>query len=396
MSKDDSFDLWTFDDQDVLGGAIPSRQPSLKAMSVWCPRDVVLCCRLFPPHEFSALGPAGEQALVPSPSCRNKLEIYEGVVAACQEGSVDLVALLLKNIVTGTWKDVEVDVNAMTDDDIPRWTPLTAAVGSYKPKIVALLLDHPSILPNTRDGAGETALTRAAASGYMEVIKILLRDATGLKINLKNTGGYTALQVAAENRFWGVTDFLLGHPDIKLVTPTKADNALLFFVASKGPVSTMRILLQREEVDANSKTEKSEQTLLMLAAAARSQTEIVKLLLEKGGSVNHQDRYGQTPLFHAACYNHIDAVKMLLDVEETDVNMRDIDESSPLWIAASTGYIEVVKLLLSHPKIDTEAKNVDDLDATATAAQHGHDAIVSLLRFKGSNQASPNGHEAAL
>lgn len=47
-------------------------------------------------------------------------------------------------------------------------------------------------------------------------------------------------------------------------------------------------------------------------AAKHGELEIVKLLIEKGASVNVENKLFQTPLFFAAQHNHIDVVKLLV------------------------------------------------------------------------------------
>ncbi len=47
-------------------------------------------------------------------------------------------------------------------------------------------------------------------------------------------------------------------------------------------------------------------------AAAKDQTQLVKLLLLSGADVNHQTIGGETPLMKAISFNRLDAAKLLL------------------------------------------------------------------------------------
>ena len=73
---------------------------------------------------------------------------------------------------------------------------------------------------------------------------------------------------------------------------------------------------------------------------------IVRLLLERDGvDPDSKDSYGQTPLSWAAANGHEAIVKLLLGVEGIDPDSKDSNGQTPLSRAAENGHEAIVKLL---------------------------------------------------
>ena len=83
--------------------------------------------------------------------------------------------------------------------------------------------------------------------------------------------------------------------------------------------------------------------------AQRGDAEKVRLLLEKGADVNYKEKIvlGHTPMTIAAAWGHTEVVKLLLD-HGASVDQQDNDGISALQCAASTTKSEMVKLLLDR------------------------------------------------
>lgn len=106
--------------------------------------------------------------------------------------------------------------------------------------------------------------------------------------------------------------------------------------------------------------------------------QVVTILLERGATVDHQDKDGMTPLLVAAFEGHRDVCELLLEYE-ADVDHCDVTGRTPLWAAASMGHGSVVALLLFWgcyvDSIDNEGRTV----LSVAAAQGGTDVVKQLL-----------------
>jgi ankyrin repeat protein len=101
-------------------------------------------------------------------------------------------------------------------------------------------------------------------------------------------------------------------------------------------------------VDPDSKDANYGQTPLSWAARYGHEA-VVKLLLDKEGvDPNSKANNGQTPLSWAARYGHEAVVKLLLDKEGVDPDSKANDGRTPLSWAAEKGHKAVVKLLQSR------------------------------------------------
>lgn len=96
--------------------------------------------------------------------------------------------------------------------------------------------------------------------------------------------------------------------------------------------------------EASSKDDDRE-TLLHVAAAKSGHDAVVKLLLDKGASLNTTDENNQTALHWAAKNGHDAVVKLLLD-KGVNLYAKDTNNQTPLSLAAAGGHEAVVKLLL--------------------------------------------------
>jgi len=129
--------------------------------------------------------------------------------------------------------------------------------------------------------------------------------------------------------------------------------------------------------------DEDEQTALMLASR-RGQTDIVKVLLEKGADVSPREtKFGWTAFLLAANGGHTEVARMLLD-RGVDVNMKTNEGMTGLIGAASYGHTETVELLLDRGA-DVNARNRYGLTPLMSAAEGGHSEIVRMLLDKGAD-----------
>ncbi len=114
-------------------------------------------------------------------------------------------------------------------------------------------------------------------------------------------------------------------------------------------------------------------------AAYNGNTEVVKLLLEHGATLDARDIEGKTPLLHACTGPFVETVKLLID-KGADVNAIEATEAfSPLMMAAGLGQIDIVKVLLAH-NANKELRDNDGDTALTHAETSKHAEIAQLLR----------------
>ena len=92
---------------------------------------------------------------------------------------------------------------------------------------------------------------------------------------------------------------------------------------------------------------------LLIAAAVGGQEAMVRMLLQRGASVNVQEsRIGRTTLMGAAVNGHTTIVQALLDAK-ADASLQTIDGSTALMHAEDQKHIETAQLLRHHARRQT-------------------------------------------
>jgi ankyrin repeat protein len=145
-------------------------------------------------------------------------------------------------------------------------------------------------------------------------------------------------------------------------------------------------------------------------AAQEGHLDVVKLLVEKGASIDAKANYrgappstaafyadpatvkvlavkgplqtvGATPVYIAAKEGHLDVVNLLLE-DGAALEGKAENDRTPLAAAAVNGHADVVKLLLANGAV-IDAKDDTGVTPLAAAAQQGHLDVVLLLLEKG-------------
>lgn len=91
-------------------------------------------------------------------------------------------------------------------------------------------------------------------------------------------------------------------------------------------------------------------------AAIHQHAPLLKLLLEKGASIDHEGPYQRTTLSLAAVHENSEGMKLLI-VGGANLKARDLFEKTPLHYAACSDDDEVVQLLLEYGADDTARDN---------------------------------------
>ena len=156
----------------------------------------------------------------------------------------------------------------------------------------------------------------------------------------------------------------------------------LVWAAVGGHEEAVRILLQRKDINPNTRDAQYDRTPL-LWAVERGYAGVVKLLLEREDiNPNTPDtEFGRTPLRWAVRNGHERIVKLLLEREDINPNTPDIEFGrTPLWRAVNGGHEGIVKLLLEREDINPNTPDTrSGITPLRWAVRNGHEGIVGLL-----------------
>ena len=276
-----------------------------------------------------------------------------------------------------------VDINAK--DDIFGATPLSSAALFGHTQIIALLLEAGADV-NAKNRDGGTPLHNAAFLGQYEAAKLLLEN--GADVNIRNGDGGTPSDAAAVD--WEATRFILGMLRIKVsrekiesgrvevvelfrqhgaTTDTTGESNALCDAVRSGDLQTVKEQLAGG-VDINGGDSEFGVTALSWAALL-DDTEIAKLLIEKGADVNAKNRDGSTPLHSAAFLGHTEIAELLIR-KGAEVNPKNYRDETPLDVSAVDW--ETTKFIAGLLAIKADAEKV----------RTGRTKIIEILRLHGS------------
>lgn len=125
----------------------------------------------------------------------------------------------------------------------------------------------------------------------------------------------------------------------------------LHVAASHGHVGIVRLLLQAEPADVNTRRDSSGRTALH-TAAAHGRAAAAHALIAAGADVNLARDNGSTPLHAAAAHGHAEVVRLLLGAGAV-VNLgRDDNGKTALHVAVGQGRLDIVEMLLVRRRSD--------------------------------------------
>ena len=318
-------------------------------------------------------------------------------------------------------------------------------------EIAGLLANHPGIILDAADGAGNTALHSAAAEGHLAVVNTLL--AAGAVVNTLNVAGRTALGEALANNRAAVAGRLKeagGHHGTACAAPQAVNpNAAsppclvppttpqrIFISAATGgtvsagwagdadlqsgdmvpPGATVTFTarpgaggrlsqwgdgacagrpVDPPECVWNVAAEATVSAVFQctgsfLNAARFGDIPVASCQLEHGADVNAGvGNHSRTPLHWAVIGVRPAMVRFLLATPGIDANKKAGNGGSPMVESGFKGSAEVAGLLANHPGIILDATNNDGNTALHLAAAGGHLAVVNTLLAAGAEVNPP-------
>ncbi|GLI63909.1 hypothetical protein VaNZ11_007046 [Volvox africanus] len=296
-------------------------------------------------------------------------------------------------------------------------TPLMAACGEGSLELVRLLLAAGAD-PNVANSAGQTAVWCACRGGQAEAVQELLTAGAVLRPRGQNlilqcgqlVGGRFTPLAAACSRGRGATAALLLHrgaqPDVCWTVDGRAGKVelrpLLAVVShpwSDDPEGDRECAALVEMLlAAGARTEAAEPgarcTHNAIEVAAREgRSGALRALLGYGAQPNLVDKDGATPLILAALKGSVECVKLLL-AAGANANATTQVGVSPLVaaigaFAAGDGNLELIRALLEAGAAPNAPFFEEDTILTA-AVEGGNPALVSTLLAAGADPSMPN------
>ncbi len=188
-----------------------------------------------------------------------------------------------------------------------------------------------------------------------------------------------------------VTRLLKADPKLVEATNVEGDTALHFAAGCRrgeqAALPLIRLLLERgASVEARNA---SGQTPILYSAYAGFR-QAVELFLDKGASFQYQDRNGRTPLHYAAREGKASVVEVLIG-QGADTSLKDNQGRTPLEYAALQNRTAVLEVFLRLARYD--AKGPEGSILLHAAASQGHEDMVRSLIEKGADpdRPGPNG-----
>lgn len=232
------------------------------------------------------------------------------------------------------------------------------------------------ILPKAISGLHVTA-----RYGLLYLLRrLLIEDGdTNIGVNSKDDDGRTPLSLAAKEGHEEVVRLLLKREDVNADPKDDCGRSPLSWAAQNGHESVVRLLVEQNDIDFNLKDEDGRTPLSL--AAEEGHEGVVRLLLQlKDIKVDSRDTRGLTPLFRAVKEGHEAAVRLLLERNEVDVNLMDpVYGRTPLWYGLIIRHEAIVRLLLERKDINVNWTDKEGWTPLRVAVYAGSESIVRLL-----------------
>lgn len=255
--------------------------------------------------------------------------------------------------------------------DGDRVTPLQVAVMASDADSVSQLIAAGANI----DAMGEinrTPLHLAADFGLTSMVELLL--SLGADTGSVNSNGESALWFAALRGDAAI--FRMIWQAGGDVTYKLGETSVLQLMVAAGVAEIVNEIL-----DANPSLIESEGDLALSLAASKGHPAVVRLLTERGASLDYRLEDGPTTLQEAVLSGDLETVLAILEAGARPDEAYD-GRHSPLAIAALYGHIDIAQALIDVGA-DVDATNSVNRGALFEAAQKGHDDIVKILLDNG-------------
>ncbi|KAL8668332.1 MAG: hypothetical protein Q9168_007034, partial [Polycauliona sp. 1 TL-2023] len=249
--------------------------------------------------------------------------------------------------------------------------PLMHAVVCGQKTVVEALLTHGAQVDATT--SGWTALHKATDAGNLAIMSLLLNH----DADIEALAPFDYQPPISSQQRWRAVAQDQPDPTTALDEKDIAWTPLLR-AAAKGDESAVRLLLDRgASVDARSPTAGTP----LLHACETTQLATVDLLLMRSSAVDAQDTFGWAPLHRALVTRSSDSPALLqrLVDQGCDINARCKYRKTPLHYAVEKGDFDAAKFLVANKGTDIEARDAAERTPLHTAIQCRSEGMVRLL-----------------
>ncbi len=279
------------------------------------------------------------------------------------------------------------------------WTALHLAASYGRTELLELLLNYGANI-NARDDKGMTALANAVLHGDKHMVDVLI--AYGADMEVQDDHGFTALHVAA---YYGRTEVaaLLLNKGAVIDAGYHTETTPLILAAAKGEEQIVALLLNAG-ADSNAKNRHSCWTALICATEA-GHKKIVALLIKNGASITAQEYSGKSALTLAKERETCQLLELCnlpevqaylsnpLEYVKKDTNRFATTNTGQTWlmIACIFGHIEVISFYKSYSLEFINAKDYYGRTAFDYADTYSFDSVIRLVNTFGEkiNQLNP-------
>ncbi|XP_008430853.1 inversin isoform X2 [Poecilia reticulata] len=261
-------------------------------------------------------------------------------------------------------------------------TPLHFAVADGNEAVVEVLTSYEGCNVTAYDNLFRTPLHWAALLGHARIVHLLLERNTSGTIPSDSLGA-TPLHYGAQSNNAETVGVFLSHPSEK-DEPDLEGRTAFMWAAGKGSDEVIRTMLTLvPRIDINM-ADKYGGTALH-AASLSGHVSTVKLLLEKGATVDSLDVMKHTPLFRACEMGYRDVILTLIKGSACP-ELVDVDGHTALHWAALGGNAEVCQILMENGI----SPNVQDHAGRTPLQCAAYGGYITCMAVLMENNADPN------
>lgn len=261
-------------------------------------------------------------------------------------------------------------------------TPLHFAVADGNEAVVEVLTSYQGCNVTAYDNLFRTPLHWAALLGHAKIVHLLLERNTSGTIP-SDSQGATPLHYGAQSNNAETVGVFLSHPSVK-DEPDLEGRTAFMWAAGKGSDDVIRTMLAlAPHIDINM-ADKYGGTALHVASLS-GHVSTVKLLLEKGATVDSLDVMKHTPLFRACEMGYKDVILTLIKGSAC-VDLVDVDGHTALHWAALGGNAEVCQILMENGI----SPNVQDHAGRTPLQCAAYGGYITCMAVLMENNADPN------
>jgi ankyrin repeat protein len=253
-------------------------------------------------------------------------------------------------------------------------SPLAMAVKKGHEDVVKVVLRDRDAETSADEGAPVPAESQSNTPGTSE-----RRHHTRIRLEVPNKLGHTMLAVAAQSGYAGIFEALVKAGANTGVTNSASGETLLMHICRSGHLDVAQKLFDLRDNILMDAADHNKETALHKASSG-GHVSLVKLLIDKGATVNVKDKHSGTPLHRACEQGHLDVVRTLLQ-HGADATGRNSGAKNALHIACSAS-------AKGAPVKDSQEPDTGSNDNTNTQTAPSSDAfeeIIAILLSKGCN-----------